>query len=43
MDPVMGHLLYMDDQKLTGRSKEELGNKIKIVKTISNNIKWKLD
>jgi hypothetical protein len=33
------HLLYMDNMKLTGKSEEELRNEIRIVKTISNDIK----
>jgi len=35
----VGHLLYTDDLKLIGRSEEGFRNKIRIVKTISNNIK----
>jgi hypothetical protein len=37
----INHLLYMDDLKLIGRSEEELGNEIKIVKKISDDIKMK--
>jgi hypothetical protein len=37
----INHLLYMDDLKLIGRSEEELRNKIKIVKTFSDDIKMK--
>jgi hypothetical protein len=34
-------LLYTDDLKLTGRSEEELGNKIKNAKTFRDDIKMK--
>jgi hypothetical protein len=37
----ISHLLYMDDLKLIGRSKEGLTNEIQIVKTFSNDIKMK--
>jgi hypothetical protein len=37
----INHLLYMDDLKLVGRREEELRNKIKIVKTFSDDIKMK--
>jgi hypothetical protein len=37
----INHLLYMDDLKLIGRSEEELGNEIKIIKTFSDDIKMK--
>jgi len=33
------HLLYVDDLKLTGRSEEELKNEMRIINTISNDIK----
>lgn len=35
----IGHLLYMDDLKLLGKSEEELRDEIKIVKTFSSDIK----
>jgi hypothetical protein len=34
----INHLLYIDDMKRIGRSEEELGNVIKIVKTFSDDI-----
>jgi hypothetical protein len=37
----MNHLLYIDDLKLIGRSEEELGNEIRIVKAFSDDIKMK--
>jgi hypothetical protein len=37
----INHLIYVDDLKLIGRSEEELGNEIKIVKTFSDDIKMK--
>jgi hypothetical protein len=37
----INHLLYTDDLKLTGRSKEELRSEIKTVKTFSDDIKMK--
>jgi hypothetical protein len=35
----VSNLLYMDDLKLIGRSEEECRNKIRTVKTNSNDIK----